>query len=170
MTREEYEAYLASPPAPAPAPAPEEPVVDVSGSMMDVSGSLMDISGAVPPPPPPTLTLAEILAAQEVLVQREATDRATLEAIGQISLETLRGKLIPWAVAGFPNNYVVHSITITPPPACSDGVARNLADYIVFCSGKSLTDHIAPLQAMLPDITVAYTSSPPTISVVVIRA
>lgn len=169
MTREEYEAYLASPPAPAPAPAPEEPVVDVSGSMMDISGSLMDISGAVPPPPP-TLTLAEILAAQEVLVQREANDKATLEALGQISLETLRAKLIPWAVAGFPNNYVVHSITMTPPSACSDGVSRNLADYIVFCSGKSLADHIAPLQAMLPDITVAYTSSPPVISIVVIRA
>ena len=124
---------------------------------------------ATGPPPLPTLTLVEILSDQQVLLQKEANDKATLEALGQISLETLRGKLVAWAVAGLPNNYVVHSTTMTPPAVCSDGVARNLADYILFCSGKSLTDHIAPLQAMLPDITIAYTWSPPVISIVVIK-
>lgn len=144
-----------------------EPVVDVSGSVVpEVTTELP----AIPPPSPPTLTLADILSAQEVLIQREANDKATLESIGQISLETLRAKLIAWAVANFPNNYSVCDITITPPTCCSDGVARNLADYIVFCSGKSIAEHIAPVQAMLPDITVAYTSSPPVISVVVIKA
>ena len=164
MTPEETVADLATQPAPAPASEETQPIVDVSAGPFDVSGT----PGA--PPPPPTLTLADILAAQEVLVQREAADKAKLEAIGQISLETLRAKLIAWAVADFPNTYSVHDVTITPPSSCSDGVTRSLADYIVFCSGKSLSDHIAPLQAMLPDITVAYTSSPPVISIVVIKA
>jgi len=127
-------------------------------------------SGPTGPPPPPTLTLAEIMATQEVLAKLESDDRAKLEAIGQLSIDTLRPKLIAWAVAGFPNNWAIHEVSITPPTCCSDGVVRNLADYIVFCSGKSLSDHIAPLQTTLPDITVAFAYAGPTISVVVIKA
>jgi hypothetical protein len=141
--------------------------VDASGSV--VLGPL-DISGTTFPLPPPTLTLAEILAAQEVLAKREADDKAKLEAIGQISIDTLRPKLIAWAVAGFPNNYVIHDLTILPPATCSDGVGRSLADYIGFCSGKTLSQHIAPLQAVLPDITVAFTYTSPVISIVVVKA
>ncbi len=123
-----------------------------------------------PPPPPPTLTLAEIMAAQEVLAKLESDDKDKLEAIGRITIDVLRPKLIAWAVAGFPNNYAIHTLSIAPPACCSDGVVRSLADYIVFCSGKSLADHIAPLQVTLPDITVAYTYSAPTISIVVIKS
>ena len=127
-------------------------------------------TGMTGPPPPPTLTIAEIMAAQEVLAKLEADDKAKLEAIGQLSIDTLRSKLIAWAVAGFPNNYPIHDLTITPPACCSDGVVRSLADYIVFCSGKSLSDHIAPLQTTLPDIQVAFTFSGSVISIVVIKA
>ncbi len=150
-------------------------VIDPSGSVFDPSGSVIltpfDISGIpVLPPPPPTLTLAEILAAQEVLAKRESDDKAKLEAIGQISIDTLRPKLISWAVAGFPNNYVIHELAIVPPACCSDGVSRGLADYIVFCSGKTLAEHVAALQTTLPDITVTFTFSDPVISIVVIKA
>lgn len=131
-----------------------EPIVDPSGTVL----------------PPPTLTLTEILAAQEVLAAREAEDKAKLEGIGALSIETLRPKLIAWAVAGFPNNYRIHELTITPPSVCSDGVGRNLADYIVFCSGKTLADHLIPLQTTLPDITVTFTFTSPTISIVVLKA
>jgi hypothetical protein len=146
--------------------------VDGSGSVVDASGNLLpvDISGTQIPLPPPTLTLADILATQEVLVKREADDKSKLEAIGQLSIDTLRPKLIAWAVAGFPNNYAIHELSIVPPACCSDGVTRGLADYIVFCSGKSLSDHIAPLQTTLPDITVTFTFTPPVISIVVIKA
>jgi hypothetical protein len=127
-------------------------------------------TGMTGPPPPPTITLAEILAAQEVLAKLEADDKANVESIGQISIDALRPKLIAWAIAGFPNAYAVHEIVLTPPSTCSDGVVRGLADYIVFCSGKSLTEHVAPIQAMLPDIQVGFVSSPPKISVVVTKA
>jgi hypothetical protein len=140
-----------------------DPLTDASGSIVS-----MDVSGTVLPPP--TLTLADILAAQEVLAKREADDKATLEGIGTLSIETLRPKLIAWAVAGFPNNYSIQDLTIIPPEVCSDGVGRSLADYIVFCSGKTLAEHLIPLQATLPDITVSFTFTPPVISIVVLKA
>ncbi len=130
----------------------------------------IDPSGSAVPPPPPTITLNDILSAREVLIQRESVDKSKLEGIAAISIEELRAKLITWAVAGFPNNYPIHTLSLTPPPTCSDGVVRSLADYIVFCSGKTLTEHIAPLQATLPDITVAFTYSADSIAVVVIKA
>lgn len=125
---------------------------------------------ATGPPPPPTITLTEILSEQQVLLQKELNDKATLESISQLSIETLRAKLIAWAVAGLPNAYEIHRVTITPPSACSDGVVRNLADYVVFCSGKTMAQHVAPLQITLPDIQVGFVSTPPVISVVVTTA
>jgi hypothetical protein len=49
-----------------------------------------------------------------------------------------------------------------------------LADYIEFCSGKPLGDHLVGLQATLPDIRVAFTciastSSPSEIRIVVFK-
>ena len=135
------------------------------------SDTILGLPGLFPPEPtpPPTILLSEILASQEALLARETEDKSKLEAIGQIPLDVLRAKLIAWAVAGFPNSYSVHDLTMKPPAWCSDGVVRDLSDYIKFCSGKPLFDHLAGLQATLPDITVGFTFSAPTISIVVIK-
>lgn len=149
LSREEYDALLAAGP-------------------LDVSGSV--VPSAPAPAPTPTLTLDDILTTREVLLQREAADKAKLEAISAMSLEELRTKLIGWAVAGFPNNYVIQTLSIAPPTACSDGVSRSLTEYIEFCSGKTFADHLVGLQAMLPDITVTYSTTPPQIFVMVLKA
>ena len=119
---------------------------------------------------PPTLTMADILSATEVIAQKEAADKAILEAIGHIGIETLRGKLIQWAVAGFTNAYAIHEFTITPPALCSDGVSRSmLGEYITFCSGKTIHEHVAALQSVLPDITVSFSYTGSALQVVVSR-
>ncbi len=145
--------------------------VDVSGTPVDVSGTLIDLSGSPPPPPPPpTLTLAEIMAAQEVLLQKEAADKATLESIGTLSVDELKTKLIRWAVMGYPNNYAIHDIVIQPPPVCSDGLGRPLNEYIEFCSGKTIHQHVAALQQTLPDIVVSFSYTGTSIQIVVLKA
>jgi hypothetical protein len=157
-----------------------EGVVDVSGISMDVSGVSMDVSGVSMgmsgiymdvsgSSAPPRVTMADILASQEVLLQTENMDRVILNSIGQMSADALRTILISWATAGFPNAYPIQDITITPPPRCSDGVTRNLADYITFCSGKSIQEHVAVLQDMLPDIAVAFCYTGASIQIVVSR-
>ena len=132
-------------------------------------GLFLGMTGPFVPPPPPTILMSEILASQESLLAQEDADKRKLESIGQIPLEGLRAKLIAWAIAGFPNNYSVYDLTMSPPLICSDGVERDLSDYIKFCSGKPLYGHLDSLRATLPDITVGFTFLAPTISIVVLK-
>jgi hypothetical protein len=146
-------------------------VVDVSGISIDVSGAGMAVSGERPlyVAPPPRVTIADILAAQEVLVLAENIDRSSLNSISQISVDSLKTVLIQWASTGFPNSFVIQDITISPPPRCSDGVTRSLAEYIAFCSGKTIQEHILLLQDMLPDIVVGFIYTGSSIQIVVSR-
>lgn len=132
--------------SPAPAPAPE------------------------PAPAPAPISIADILSAVEVLQQKEAADKAALDAIGNASFDSLRPKLVTWATLGFPNAYVLMEVTVNPPSQCSDGVVRNLTDYIVFCSGKTIQEHVALLQAKLVDMTVSFANLGYAIGIVVSRA
>ena len=121
------------------------------------------------PAPVETITLSEILNSREVIARKEAEDRETLESIGTIPSDTLRGQLIQWASIGFPNNYRVKQITITPPSVCSDGMVRALSEYIQYCSMKTIQEHIAVLQARLPDIVVAFTFDGSNIGIVLLK-
>jgi hypothetical protein len=147
----------ASVPEPAPAPAPE-PQTDA-----------VTAEPAPAPAPPPTITLQDILSATELLQNRETSDKVKLEAIGTITFETLRASLLQWATQGFPNAFVVHQIPIVAPPVCSDGQSRTLTDYIQFCSGKTIQEHVAVLQARLPDIVVSFAYTGSSILIVVSR-
>jgi hypothetical protein len=144
--------------------------VDVSeNTMEDISGTTMDISGTTmdPPPPPPVITLADIMNATELVQQKETADKSLLESIGNVSFESLRSKLIQWASTGFPNAYQLMSISISPPQVCSDGITRGLPDYIVFCSGKTINEHVDLLQEKLPDMTVSFANMGGSIAIVV---
>lgn len=122
------------------------------------------------PLPPPPISIADILSETELLQRKEQADKSMLESIGSQTFDSLRGTLIQWGVAGFPVAYPILSIQVTPPPVCSDGVARNLADYITFCSGKSINEHVAILQSKLSDIVVSYANVGGAITIVLSTA
>jgi hypothetical protein len=143
---------------------------------MDASGTLIDASGnpivaPAPAPAPAPVTLADILAATELITQKETADKARLDAIGGISADTLRTALIQWGVLGFPNAWVLHMLTIAPPQICSDSVVRSLEDYIQFCSGKTIAEHVAVLQEKVAaeDITLGFANLSGSIAVTVTR-
>lgn len=147
--------------------------MDASGELVDVSGGIItsDMLGpAIVPTPPPQITLADILAATEVLTQKEAQDKSTLDSIAGISFESLRTSLIQWAKTGFPNAHPLLVLPIVPPSVCSDGVARGVADYIVFLTGSTLAELIAPLQARCPDFVISFATTGPEILIVVSKA
>ena len=169
-------------------------VVDVSGT--DVSGGVVDVSGtdvsgtdvsgtdvsgggivditsgqiAVIPTPPPPIRLEDILGSQQLLVAQEANDRISLESIGTIPYDTLKPRLIQWAASGFRNATTIYEIPMVAPPLCSDGQARGLQDYIEFVSGRTISDHVAALQARVPDFVVSFAYSGVSIMIVVSRS
>lgn len=134
--------------------------VDVSGVTVDISGVSVDMSGSqvfVPAPPAPSiLRLDDILSHSTVLLQKEAADAATLAAIGNPDMSMLRDRLVAWAVTGFAGSVRIAEIAVVPPPQCSDGVTRDLGDYIQFVSGKNVYEHLALLGEKLPDFRVSF--------------
>jgi hypothetical protein len=128
-------------------------VTDVSENWM--TPTAMDASGTWIPPPD-ILTMADILGEQSVLVAKEQTDGDAIRSLGTASVLGLKPVFVEWASKGFPDNYPLLKVDISPPSICSDGVIRSLPEYIEFCSGNSLSHHIGLLQAKLPDIRVAY--------------
>lgn len=131
--------------------------------------TITEVTGNTGPTGPPTISLQDILSSIEVVQNQELQDKAALESIGTISFNTLRSSLIQWANAGFPNAYEIHRVYVTPPSVCSDGVVRNLADYIVFCSGKTIHEHVDVLHERTPDIDVSFANMGGYIGIVVSR-
>ena len=117
-----------------------------------------------------SISLNDILGAVEVLQQKEATDKALLDGIGNATFESLRTTLITWASLGFPAAFTLMEVAIVPPSQCSDGVTRDLTSYITFCSGKSIEEHVAVLQAKLTGMTVSFTNFGHAIGIVVTRS
>ena len=133
----------------APIPTPDEPIVVL---------------------PPPVISMNDILSSVELVMQKEKEDKATLESIGTIGFNDLKNKLLTWGTLGFPNVYEIYRIVITPPTVCSDGVSRSLGDYIEFCSGKPIQDHVAVLQQRVQDMTISFTNMGTYIGIVVTKA
>lgn len=117
-----------------------------------------------------TIAFADILSAVNVARAKEGRDKDLLDTIGAQTFETLRTVLVQWGVEGFRNGYPILSIQITVPPECSDGVQRSLGDYITFCSGKSLDEHLATLQTKFVDMTLSYANINNMVTILISRA
>ena len=133
---------------------------------MDVSGMwMMDDTQTTPE----ILTMADILGERSVLIAKEQADGVALRSFGTASVLGLKPVFVEWASKGFPDNYPLLTVQVTPPPLCSDGVVRSLPDYIEYCAGQSLSSLIDQLQAKLPDIRVSYANLGGSIAAILSR-
>lgn len=133
----------------------------------------MDISANPLPyqvPSPDILTLADLLNDESIIRSKEQADKELLETIGQQGVLNLRPKLVEWVLKGRPSAFPIFCVNIQPPARCSDGEARELADYIQFCSGKTIEEHVGVLQAKLPDIQLSIANIGGVVTVVVLTA
>ena len=147
----------------APAPAPS--VVDSSNGFLTTMGAY-----STEPPPPDILTLDDLLADHDLVLAKEAADKSRLDSIWGQPVQALKPKLLEWVMKGKPDGFPILELMIVPPAACSDGVARSLSDYISFCSGKTIQEHVALLQAKLPDIQVSFANFGGAVAVTVLKA
>lgn len=134
--------------------------------------STIDINEIITPVilPPPVISLDDIMASVEVVTQKEQSDKVILDSVGSIPYDTLKSKLLVWATSGFQNVYEIYKLEITTPSVCSDGISRNLSDYIQFCSGKSMQEHVATLQERVQGILITFANMGSYIAVVVSKA
>jgi hypothetical protein len=114
-------------------------------------------------------TLDELLASHSAQIAKETADATTLQQLTSVSRDSLRANLFSWAAAGFPNIYVVLSIPLVLPAACSDGVVRNCYDYIEWLTDAKIPDMVAAIQSRLTDIEASYSISGSTFRVHVTR-
>jgi hypothetical protein len=121
------------------------------------------------PPPaevsPYIMTIDELMTSREVLTKKESDDKAIVDTIDRPNTTELKAKLLQWATLNFPDAYAVFSVTVNPPPVCSDGVTRGLYDYIQFCSGVSIAEKLASLQGKMQGIQVLNSYSGNTITI-----
>jgi hypothetical protein len=135
---------------------------------MDLSGNVTDVSG-IEIPAPPVIRLSDIVTEQVTIAQQEETDRQKVTILVNPSLADIRASLIAWATRKFQLPCDLYVLELTPPSACSDGVSRNVFDYIQFLSGKTLQEHMDNLQSILPDLYVTYLQEGNTIKVGVVQ-
>ena len=115
-------------------------------------------------------TLSDLVASHEVVAAKEQADGATLRAIGTTPTSAVKPALVEWYGKGCPPAFPILTLSITPPPRCSDGEVRTLSDYVTFCSGSPIQTHVAGLAARLPDLKVSFANLQGSIAIVVSRA
>ncbi len=128
-----------------------------------------DPVGSAVPASPYVIRISDILNTIQADRVRELQDKAKFDSIASLPYSVVRATLAQWVALGFPNAYTLCEIPITVPPLCSDGVVRTLDQYISFCSGKSIQEHVALLQERMPDISVGFTYTGNSIRLVVTR-
>lgn len=107
-------------------------------------------------PLPDIIAVDDLLNDIQVLTVKETADRSLVETIGSLTTFQVRPKLVEWALGGFKTGYEIHSITITPPQVCVDGVSRDLRQYIEYLIGKTLDDYIDTLNPKFIDMNIEY--------------
>ena len=129
-------------------------IKDLSGNLSLLSTAISDISGAStpaealnnlsmliepqPPLPPPILSIEELMNTSDFELQKEAVDKATVNAFMTPGYDVLKTMLKPWAKEGFPPSYPISSIDLEVPPVCADGVSRSITFYFEYLLGTSI--------------------------------
>lgn len=102
------------------------------------------------------ISLQDISNSIEVLQAEEQKYNIQFNAISNLSYQSLRTNLIQWAVQGYPNCYTIYEVPIILPELCSDGIHRNLENFITYCAGKTLVELVSELQSKMKDIQVGF--------------
>jgi hypothetical protein len=104
------------------------------------------------------MTLEQLVASQEALASKESEDRSLVTTFVNPDSTGLRTRLLQWASLGFPNIFVVQSVSLSPPAVCLDGGVRSGFEYIHYLTGTSLSDHVRALEEKLPGMSLSYST------------
>lgn len=109
------------------------------------------------------ISLDDIINTHQTYLRTEEQIKGNLTSL---DFELLKTNLYTWAAKGYQDSYAAYQLPVyplppdTPKPAaaipCSDGVLRNIWDYIPFCLGMSIGELLQSYEAKLYGISLAY--------------
>lgn len=113
--------------------------------------------------PDPILTIDDLITNATVVRSKESLHRRIISTLSAIFNDSVtKEKLVEWALTGFRPAFTVKEIDFEPPVVCSDGVKRELAEYLNFVSTPyTVSDHFSAVEACLPGIQVTYSLQSP---------
>ena len=129
--------------------------IEVSGA----TGIYMYLGITGPTGPVYIMTLEELRQYHDTITKAETADKLKLTAITNPGSSGIQPKLIEWATAGFPDQYGVLTVVLSPPSQCSDGQSRTLQQYIEFLTGSNIMDLTTAFQTKFLDICFSYSIS-----------
>jgi hypothetical protein len=115
------------------------------------------MSEDIPDPVPDVVSMDTLMNDHAMLVQRElATKTFLMDQLINVPASSLKPALLQWASSGFPPATILLQLPIDVPEVCSDGIRRNVTDYIEFCMGSDAPQIYVALSSKLSDIMVSY--------------
>jgi hypothetical protein len=109
------------------------------------------------------ISLDDIINTRHTYLRTEEQIKGNLTSL---DFELLKTNLYTWAAKGYQDSYAAYQLPVYPlppdtsePPAsipCSDGVLRNIWDYIPFCLGMPIGELLQSYEAKLYGISLAY--------------
>jgi hypothetical protein len=97
---------------------------------------------------PIQITFDDLLNSHAVAIAKEDSDRSTVVTFTTVSADSLKPNLYKWAAAGFPGGFIVDTISLTPPPVCSDGITRSLTLYFEYLLGTPIATWLQNLETL----------------------
>jgi hypothetical protein len=121
---------------------------------MENTSSVNDITGIELPQY--ITTLEELVNTRGAVIQQEGVDKASLLSIFQPNPSTLKTQLIIWASLGFPDNWKVFSMKVTPPVVCSDGETREVCPYVFYLLDTRIDALLTNLDTQVPGVKFSF--------------
>jgi len=142
---------------------------DTGASLAFTSGPTGFVDPTGPTEPPTIVTMEELLASHAAVVAQEAADTVTLTCLSAPTREGYRTHLFQWAALGFPDLYIIQSVSVTPPSICADGVTREIGKYAEYRMGKDLGAVVTSLSELMTGIRPSWSVSGNTLRIHVTR-
>jgi hypothetical protein len=104
----------------------------------------------------PIVSLSELQAMYEAKVGAEVADKQHLCEFMNFDQEKILASLKQWALVGFPDGHPIQVVNLpTADRICIDGQTRDIQQYILYLTGKTVRVEIETLSARLPGIRTA---------------
>ena len=133
-------------------------------------GPMFPTAATGPVEPPSIASLDELLASHVAVVAQETADTVALRCLSEPTREGYRAQLFQWAAAGFPDLYIVQSVSVTPPSICADGVTREIGKYAEYLMGKDLGAVVTSMSELMTGIRPSWSVSGHTLRIHVSRS